>query len=117
MRSCATKYLRANAASWLSVGMVRDLVPDDARGGLRAVLAGVVAQVGRGRMRPSHEDLVEAAELVAHLAEELMLRPNGAAVLGGGMRVGTHRADRRVLFVELKDGGRAGDRPRRRHGG
>ena len=57
------------------------LIADDPLGRLRAMLVGVVLEVGEGRFRAGDQHLGDVVQRVAHMAEELMLAAHLAAVL------------------------------------
>jgi hypothetical protein len=83
--------------------MVYDLVTNDAGGGMRAVFVRVVTEVRDRGMRARHQNFGDSVERIANLTEELVLSPDGTAMLG---RVVSMRPDllrHHMLDVELQN--------------
>ncbi len=70
---------------------------------LGAVFLGVVAEVGDAGARAGDQDLRDALERIADVAEELVLAAHLAAVLLGVVGVGLDLLGAHVLGVELQD--------------
>jgi DNA-binding transcriptional LysR family regulator len=102
MRSYLRKYLRAIATSWASLGWSVTSVPTMCAA-RRAVLLRVVLEVGDAGLGADDQQLGDAGERVAHLAEELVLGAHAAGVLGGVVAVRLDLLRLHVLGVELQD--------------
>ena len=83
--------------------MVYHLVTDDAGSDVRAVLVRIVAKIGDRGMRTGHQDLGDSVERIAYFSEELVLSPDGAAMLGSMVRMRADFLRLDMLGVELQD--------------